>query len=219
MLRSVAVLLWLACCLIARQESLAAGDGPEVKAGLTVRNAVGQPDRPHVSARALMISANACMIDKKWEEAIEVYKKVLKADSENDRATFGWGTALIELKRYKEALKILEPLLAKCPDDAALKNNIAWICVSSTDPAVRNVEKATKLARQAILDKPGDQDVWSTLAETHYAAGRYELALRASRIAVQLAQEQSPSRVWAFWDIFRRCSRAVDAEKGKAPVQ
>lgn len=151
--------------------------------------------------------------DRKREEFADAYPAVLRTNAADLRSSLRLGTALLQNKRYREALEILGPLRARLPDDAVLKNNIAWIYAVCPDPAVRNPGEAVKLAQQAILAAPGDADIWNTLAEAHYAAGEHGMAQRAARIAVALVRETAPARVGEFWETLRRCDRAVEHEK------
>ena len=115
----------------------------------------------------------------------------------------------------KLILKGLSDLLVKQARNADLKNNIAWIYVTATDPAVRDVKKALRFAREAILEAPDAPNIWNTLAAAHYAAGDYGQALRASQIAVTLARKQGENKdTMDLWEMLRRCERAA---KNPAP--
>lgn len=171
---------------------------------------------PALRSTEMMSRARTLVAEKNWEAAADLYRQILKVYPDDLKASFELGTAMLQLKRFKDAIDILVPLLAELPDDPSLKNNIAWIYATSADPALRNPTEAVRLAQQATLAMPNEPDVWNTLAESHYAAAEFDMALRTARIALQLAQEKVPSKAAAFMDTFRRCNRAVEA--GKAPV-
>ena len=165
----------------------------------------------------LTLSRNAkeLMRTGDWKTAAYLLSEALGLQPGDAETQFMLGTAYIQLNMYPEALRQLEPLLAKQSRNADLKNNIAWICVTATDPAVRDVGKALHLAREAILEAPDAPNIWNTLAAAHYALGDYGHALRASQIAVMLARKQGENRdTMDLWEMLRRCERAA---KNPAP--
>jgi tetratricopeptide (TPR) repeat protein len=170
-----------------------------------------------LSSTDTLARAGALASAKDWQGAVDLYRDVLKTSPADLKAAMGLGTSMLQLKRYKDAIDVLVPLLVQLPDDPALKNNIAWIYATCVDPAVRNPGQAVKLAQQATLALPNNPDVWNTLAEAHYAAAEYDMALRAARIALQLVQEQAPSRAAGFFETLRHCSKALEPEKAAAP--
>lgn len=162
------------------------------------------------ASRELLAKASELARDERWDEACTLFRSMLKTEPDDLQATIGLGTCLLQMRRYKEALDILGLLQERLPDDPALKNNIAWICAISPDPAIRNPAKAVRFAQQAILTMPGDADIWNTLAEAHFAAGEYLMAERAARIAVDIVQQIAPGKVSVFRETLRRCSKAIE---------
>ncbi len=157
----------------------------------------------------LMRGARELMGAGEWKTAADLLEGALRQNPGDVETQFLLGTALIQLHRYPEALRRLEPLLAVQPRNSDLKNNIAWILVTATEPSVRNVDKALRYAREAVLEKPDAPNIWNTLAAAHYAAGNYMQALRASRIAVTLAERQGNQDTLDLWEMLRRCERAA----------
>ncbi|MEI6971906.1 MAG: tetratricopeptide repeat protein [bacterium] len=165
---------------------------------------------PGAASTATVAAPGAAVTEKKWLDSVERYRRLLAADPESIRAGLGLGTALLQLKQYSQAAEVLGPLLKKMPDNAVLQNNMAWIYAVSPDPSVRNPAEAVTLAMKAIVSLSNDADVWNTLAEAHLAAGDFELARRASRIGIAIARETSPERVSEFWEVLRRCDKALE---------
>jgi len=125
------------------------------------------------------------------QDAVEMFRAVLKKDPANKRARFGLGTAYIQLQNYKEALAVLEPMADEFPEDYFLKNNIAWLYATAKDVSIRSGAKAVRYAQEALLIAPRDQHVWSTLSEGYYISGQYDKALRAAEEALRLGMESS----------------------------
>lgn len=126
-----------------------------------------------------------------YEEAERAYLRVLKSDPENEDIQFRLSTVYILMKRYSEAVQILEKLAKKHPDDAAVRNNLAW--TYATGDKVINGKLALRHARESILSSPISPAVWNTLAEAYYSSGKYDEALRSSEHALQLLKVQNPS--------------------------
>ena len=122
-----------------------------------------------------------------------------KADALLDAYPFSLSTKvakaviLTELFRYREALDILNLLMERYPDDAAIMNNIAWIYATADDPTVRNGDRAVELGQYALLRAPGSYHIWSTMAEGYYVSGNYERALKAATEAMRMAVRQKAS--------------------------
>jgi len=97
----------------------------------------------------------------------------------------------IKLNKYDEAVRLLEALLKKKPDDYRLLNNLSWLLSTASDEKFRNPERALELARNAILLAPGDYHIWSTLAEAHYANGNFSQAIKVIQQGLDLAARRN----------------------------
>ncbi len=153
------------------------------------------------------------MSNKQYEEAIELYKAVLRDDPENRQAAFNLSTAYIQVKRHDAAMRILQLLHRQNPNDYFIKNNLAWLYATAPDLALRDGEKAIRLAQEALLLQPNDYHVWSTLSEAHYVRGNYEKAFRAAEAALQLGRQRdaSPANIRAYINQYRKSRKAKEA--------
>jgi tetratricopeptide (TPR) repeat protein len=167
---------------------------------------------PAGDVRSLLASGQRSLMGEKWEEAIPYFEQILQKDPANDEARFGLGTAYGQTGKYKEALELLEALIKSNPDNASLKNNIAWIYAKAKDPAYQNFEKAVKLAREAVLTTPVDYNIWNTLAEAYYGLKDYDRALRSARHALQLAQLAGVPDEKPYRELLERCQDAAESE-------
>jgi len=145
--------------------------------------------------------------------AVALFKKVLARDPKNKRARFGLATAMIQMDRYKEAIALLDSLIAEHPKDYFLKNNLAWILATAHDPAIRDGRRAVRLSQEALLSAPNDSHVWSTLAEAYYLCGNYDKALRSAEQALMLSREtqMDPRLVRDYEQQVDRCRKAAEA--------
>lgn len=162
------------------------------ESGLSLTGAIGTdlslPDQDEA-----LREIQELITQKHMTEALE------KADSLLESFPFSLSTKvakaviLTEMYRYREALDILQSLLDRYPDDAAIMNNIAWIYATADDPTVRSGERAVELGQYALLRAPGSYHIWSTMAEGYYVSGNYERALKASTEAMRMAVRQKAS--------------------------
>jgi len=173
--------------------------------------AVAPAPAPAVSneVRTLMASAQDMMSHDKWTEAAALFEKVRTLDPTNIDAAFGLGTAYSQAGQYGESLPLLEQVLKQYPDSPVIKNNLAWVYAKAKDPAIRNPAKAIRMARDAVLTVPSDFNVWNTLAESYYAAGQYDRALRSARNAWQLSQLAGVTNNAPFREVLARCEAAA----------
>jgi predicted Zn-dependent protease len=175
-----------------------------------------RPAASAVEVQKLVTGGKDFLGDEKWSEAAALFEKARSLDPENIEACFGLGTAYSQLDRFEEAAPLLERVLKASPDSPVVKNNLAWVYAKATDPAVRNPEKAIRLCRDAVLAVPADFNVWSTLAESYYAAGNYERARRSARNAWHLSQLAGATNAVPLQELLERCEKAE--QRGPAPA-
>jgi predicted Zn-dependent protease len=199
----------LAVCAAAQAQSTST---PPAKADAPSRAAVSN------EVYTLMTGARERLGEDKWLEAAALFEKVRTLDPSNTDAAFGLGTAYSQLERYKEALPLLEQVLKEAPQSPVVKNNLAWIYARAKDPAIRDPARAVRLARDAVLALPADYNIWNTLAESYYAAGTYDRALRAARNAWQLSQLAGVTNDAPFREILTKC-RSAAGDKDAAAAE
>lgn len=119
-----------------------------------------------------------------YKEAERAYLRALETDPNNSSLRFRLSTLYLLTDRYTEGVPILEELVAEYPDNAQVRNNLAW--AYATGQGVKNTKMALRHAREAILLAPISSSMWNTLAEAYYVGGDYERALRASEHAINL---------------------------------
>lgn len=157
---------------------------------------------------ALMVGGRTALGEGRWLEAATLFEKIRVLQPSNNEATFGLSAAYLELKRFPDALPLLETLVKAVPDSPMVKNNLAWVLLHVKDASGTNTVRAVKLSRAALLDAPSDFSVWHTLAEAYYASGRYDKALAAAenglRLSLLAGVTNSPCR-----ELVARCRKAA----------
>jgi len=152
--------------------------------------AITAPADHSAEAGTLVISGRNFLMGGKFTEAVALLEKAHSLQPANIEACFFLSSAYVELKRYGEALPMLEDLLLKLPDNPMVKNNLAWSLLHTKEKSGQNPARAIKLARTALLAVPSDSDyaasIWNTLGEAYYAAGRFDKALQAAQSGLSL---------------------------------
>lgn len=158
----------------------------------------------------LLSSGRGNLMDGKLNEALALFEKAFRLDPASQEAAFGLSATCLELKRYEQALPLLERLYAEVPDNPMVKNNLAWALLQIKDTSSGKAARAVKLARSALLDVPSDYSIWNTLGEAYYATGQFERGLSAAqsglRLCVLAGVTNSPCRELAV-----RCRKAAGA--------
>lgn len=158
----------------------------------------------------LLAGGRESLMDGKLNEALALFEKACRLDPASKEAAFGLSAAYLEMKRYEQALPLLERLNAEVPDNPMVKNNLAWALLRVKDTSSEKAARAVKLARSALLDLPSDYSIWNTLGEAYYATGQFEKGLSAAqsglRLCVLAGVTNSPCR-----ELVVRCRKAAGA--------
>jgi tetratricopeptide (TPR) repeat protein len=151
--------------------------------------------------------------EREYAEAEQAYLRARQKDPDNPEIRFRLSTLYIQMGRYKEAVGLLEALVAEFPDNPTLRNNLAW--VYATGGEMKNGKLALRHAREALLTSPHVPSLWNTLAEAYYVAGQYDKALQASDQALDLlALQNSPEKEQTlFRDQNAKIKRAAESYK------
>jgi len=126
--------------------------------------------------------------------ALEVLKQALVEYPDNFTLRSELATAFLHAGNPDKAVPILEDLQIKNSSDPSIKNNLAWVYATESDPKIRNPEKAVVLAREALQILPLSRQVWNTLTAAYHAKGDYTFAAYAAERTLELAQaDEAPS--------------------------
>jgi predicted Zn-dependent protease len=140
-----------------------------------------------------------------WGKAVEALRAEVKARPGNEDLQFMSAMVAMDSGDYAEALRLYQALLDKYPDNAGLKNNIAWLHVKATDPKIRNLDLALVEAQEAVMGAPNDYNIWNTLGEVYLARGDSTRAMRVAVLARDLAVMAGESDLRLYQDLVHRC--------------
>lgn len=146
-----------------------------------------------------------------FKEAERAYLRALRQDPNSPDIRFRLGTLYIKTEQFKKGIELMEGLADEFPDNLGVRNNLAWSY--SVGSGVKNMGKALRNAREALLIQPFNPSVWNTLAEAYYVAGDYDKALRSAEQALDLLKQTNPSEeaVANFTEQIQKISRAQEA--------
>ena len=89
-----------------------------------------------------------------------------------------------ELGKDAESLAAYEKSLTLEPDNPETLNNLAWLLITTSDPAISDTERALILALQASLLRPTAGYIMDTLAATYWANNMLEKAIETEDRAI-----------------------------------
>jgi hypothetical protein len=115
--------------------------------------------------------------------------KDVRDDSPSKEETLRkWAVAEAKLQHDEEAKLTYELLLAYRPEDALTLNNLAWLYLTTEDPAVHNPERGLELARRAIHQQRSAVYL-DTAAEAYFQTGNPEEAVKLEKEALLQPQK------------------------------
>ncbi|HEV3304274.1 MAG TPA: hypothetical protein VG055_31785 [Planctomycetaceae bacterium] len=102
-----------------------------------------------------------------------------------------WAVAEARLQHDQEAKSAYEHLLAYRPQDARTLNNLAWLYLTTKDPAVHNPQRGLELAMRAIHQQRSAVYL-DTAAEAYFQTGNPEEAVKLEKEAKLQPQKLGP---------------------------
>lgn len=125
------------------------------------------------------------------DKAVLEYEKALQIDSALTDAHLNLGDIFLNERRELEARDQYEKALKSSPQSAKAQNDLAWVLATASDRALRNGDRALRLAASAARSR-GDNDpsALQTLGAAYAENGQFDKAMAAAQAALQLAQER-----------------------------
>jgi len=130
------------------------------------------------------------------QRAIEYYQEALRLEPGLGFAHLGLGRLLRSSGRSDLALAHFQQAARSMPGQSAPLVAIARTLAESSDPSVRDPQRAVRVAEQAVVLAGGREVVsLDTLAFAANAAGMHERAVHAQRLALEVAEGISPKNL------------------------
>jgi len=125
------------------------------------------------------------------EQAARETPKVVESQPPKETLLRNWAVTEARLQQDQKASLAYELLLAYQPEDALTLNNLAWLYLTTNDPAVHNSQRGLELATHAISLRRSAEFL-DTAAEGHFQAGNPQEAVTLEKEALQETQENAP---------------------------
>jgi predicted Zn-dependent protease len=162
-------------------------------------------DGAAASAPAAVREIRALFSEGRWGQAVAALRAEEKARPGNEDLQFMSAMVAMDSGDFATALRLYGALLEKYPDNAGLKNNLAWLHVKAADPALRNLDLALKEAQEAVMAAPHDYNIWNTLGEIYLARGDATRAMRLAVLSRDLAVMAGEPDRRVYQDLVQRC--------------
>lgn len=122
-----------------------------------------------------------------WAEAVEHFRQALRLRPDYALAHNNLGGVLLARGRVDDARQHLAEAVRLDPQNASAHANLAWILATTTVTALRDVDRALRLAeRAAALTGRRDATVLDVLAAAQAAAGQFDRAIATCGEALAL---------------------------------
>jgi tetratricopeptide (TPR) repeat protein len=142
-------------------------------------------------------------------EAVDLLQKTLQLDPGNTEARIELGVAWSQTGRMDLAIGAWEKALESEPDNPNAAYDLAWVCATFPDDAIRDGRKAVRLAEHA-LQLSGEKDprfyrlLAAAYAENHQFDKAIETAQRGSELAVKQGNYAAANKLESNIDLYRR---------------
>ena len=176
---------------------------------VSLAHAQGQPGVP-ASADQSVRTIRALFAQGRWADAVNALEREAVRQPDQEDLLFLRAMVAMELGDYGGAARLYQKLLDRYPDNPGLKNNMAWLRIKSSDPAIRDLDRALREAQEAIMAAPQDYNIWNTLGEIHLARGDVMQAMRVAVLSRDLATLAGERDLRLFQDLVRRCETAPE---------
>jgi tetratricopeptide (TPR) repeat protein len=114
--------------------------------------------------------------------------QAVKIRADCAEAQYALGNELAQQQKFSEAAMHLRAAIKAQPNYASPLNDLAWILATQSDPVIRDVPEAVRLARRACeLTWNKEPRLLSTLGVAQSEAGQFPEAIRTTENAMNLA--------------------------------
>src|SRR5262249_4505609 len=126
--------------------------------------------------------ANALSAQKKLDEAIAEYRKVIELDPKSQFAAgayFSLGKALEEQGKLDETLACFRKAVELDPSLALAHSCLAWLLTNCREAKLRDTPGGLEAAQKAVEVAPQSALAWAMLGWAHYRAGDWKASIEA----------------------------------------
>ncbi len=151
-----------------------------------------------------------------FPHATQQRPRVVEVQPPRETLLRNWAVAEAQLQNDQKASLAYELLLAYQPEDALTLNNLAWLYLTTNDPAIHNPERGLELAVHAISLRRSAEFL-DTAAEAHLQSGKPQEAVKLEKEALQQTQEAGPFQQGLVLQLRRQLEKYEAACKPRPP--
>jgi tetratricopeptide (TPR) repeat protein len=107
------------------------------------------------------------------QKAVERIEKLIEENPDEDVGRLWYSNFLAQREKTDEAVALLETLLQKQPDNALLKNNLAYSLIESN----RDPQRSRRLLEESLHAEPESGPTLDSMGWLYYKEGKFEEAL------------------------------------------
>jgi len=127
-----------------------------------------------------------------YSRAVDCFRRALELHPPPTEAPTLLGSTLVLSGRGRDAVEFYESFVRKYPHRFDVANELAWLLATHPEPAVRNGDRAVKVALQLCRQSGfGDPHALDTLAAAYAEAGRFADATETAKKAIRLARNNN----------------------------
>jgi len=129
---------------------------------------------------------NAWVAKGRLDDAIAEYRKAIDLDGDAPDPYCNLGIILTRKGRYKAAIDVYSDAMKRIPNNAKIRNAVAWLLATCPDKKFRDPARAVELAQLAVNGSRNNGDYWSTLGTAMYRNGDWKGAIQSLSEAMPL---------------------------------
>ena len=137
------------------------------------------PDSQEKELRVYLTEGEILNTAKQYDEAIELYTEALRQLSDNDRLLYARALTAEKIGKIDEAVKDLEGIVKRKPDNAQALNALGYTLVDKTN----QLQRGLGFIKQALKLEPNDPAIHDSMGWAYYRLGQYDKAIKYLRRA------------------------------------
>jgi TPR repeat protein len=150
-------------------------------------------------------------------EALTAAREAVRLDPGEVRSHLTLAILLEQDGQAEATISALHAALEIDPNDSHVLNNLAWQLATSSEPRLRDPERALELAQLAIANSEvPEANMLDTLAEAHFVNGHFEEAIEAAQQA--LAAGPDPRDEGIMREHLEKYRQALSTHRSSSPL-
>ena len=139
------------------------------------------PDSVDKELRVYLTEGEILKTAKLYEEALALYTEALQQLPENEQLLYARALTAEKLGKIDDAVKDLEAVVNKEPENAQALNALGYTLVDRT----QQLERGLNYIKQALKLEPNDAAIHDSIGWAYYRLGQYDNALKYLRLAFE----------------------------------